>query len=377
MNKIEWIQFAKIVRPMKTTFATSLGAKTCATSVIVRVVLDDGAVGTGEVPTSFVLPHETATAISKILAEERRHLVGLPIEEYSSLVQKLRRQWPQFHMTVSGLEVALFRAWLANRGKNEFGYWGAKSKTLETDITIPFVPQIFCGPERAKYISPGRSPGCRGGSRTVQALKGRNNWLDKTIHMGFCTYKIKVSGDVEADIKFVATIHQRLMDAMDTFTIRLDGNQGYTTASCIAMLHALEKKKIAIELFEQPLKCNDYAGFKQLYKQASVPIIADETVFCPDDCKRVIDEQLAHGVNIKLAKSGIADSQEILRLAQQAHLKLMIGCMTETMVGLSAAIHFAAGTNAFDYVDLDAVHFLHHKNTYNGLTIAGRDYHIK
>ena len=349
MSKIERIQFVKVVRPMKTTFATSLGAKTCATSVIVNVVLDDGTVGIGEVPTSFVLPHETVAAISKILTEERWHLIGLPIEEYSSIVQKIRRRWPLFHMTVSGLEVALFRAWLANQGKSEFRYWGAKSRTLDTDITIPFVPQGDL----------------------------LDRWLGRAIKKDFRCYKVKVSGDVEADLKFVKAIYRRLSDTLDSFEIRLDGNQGYNAASCLTMLDRLEKKKIAIELFEQPLKRDDYAGFKHVYKRSSVPIIADETVFCPDDCKRVIEEQLAHGVNIKLAKSGIADSQKILQLAQQAHLKLMIGCMTETMVGLSAAIYCAAGTNAFDYIDLDSIHFLHHKNSYDDITINGRYYDIK
>jgi L-alanine-DL-glutamate epimerase-like enolase superfamily enzyme len=349
MSKIERIQFAKVMRPMKTTFATSLGAKTCATSVIVRVTLDDGNFGIGEVPTSFVFSQETVEAIKKIIVEERPHLIGLPIEEYASFIQKLRKRWPQFHMTVSGLEVALFRAWLASRGKNEFRYWGAKSKTLETDITIPFVP-------KADML---------------------DNWLAKAIKTDFRIYKIKVSGDIEADIKFVEMIYHRLNNSGKKFVIRLDGNQGYTAASCLTILDKLEKKKIAVELFEQPLKHDDYAGFKQLYKRASVPIIADETVLCPDDCKRVIDDRLAHGVNIKIAKSGIADSQEILKLAKQAKLKLMIGCMTETMVGLSAAIYFAAGTNAFDYIDLDSVHFLHHKNSYDGLTINGRYYNIE
>jgi L-Ala-D/L-Glu epimerase len=349
MSKIEWIQFAKVVRPMKTTFATSLGAKTCATSIIVKVVLDDGNIGIGEAPTSFVLPHETVEAINQILTEERRHLIGLSIEEYSSVVQKIRRRWPLFHMTVSGLEVAMFRAWLAHFGKSELHYWGAKSKTLETDITIPFVP-------KAEML---------------------DSWLAKAIKTGFRIYKVKVSGDVEPDIKFVEAINGRLVSACDTFEIRLDGNQGYTAASCLAILDRLEKKKIFVELFEQPLKRDDYAGFKHLYRHSSVPIIADETVFCPDDCKRVINEQLAHGVNIKIAKSGIADSQEILRLAKKAKLKLMIGCMTETMVGLSAALYFAAGTSAFDYIDLDSVHFLHHKNLYGNLAIKGREYFIE
>jgi L-alanine-DL-glutamate epimerase-like enolase superfamily enzyme len=67
---------------------------------------------------------------------------------------------------------------------------------------------------------------------------------------------------------------------------------------------------------------------------------------------------------------------KILHLAQRAKLKLMIGCMTETFVGLSAAIYFAAGTGAFDYIDLDSIHFLHHHRQYNDITIDGRFYHI-
>jgi L-alanine-DL-glutamate epimerase-like enolase superfamily enzyme len=133
---------------------------------------------------------------------------------------------------------------------------------------------------------------------------------------------------------------------------------------------------IAVELFEQPVKRCDYRAMKTLYRNCPVPIIADETVFCLDDCKRVIDENLAHGVNIKIAKSGIAESRRILKLAKQAGLKLMIGCMTETMTGLSAAIHMAAGTKAFDYIDLDSIHFLHHRKSYDQITLDGRFYRI-
>jgi L-alanine-DL-glutamate epimerase-like enolase superfamily enzyme len=49
----------------------------------------------------------------------------------------------------------------------------------------------------------------------------------------------------------------------------------------------------------------------------------------------------------------------------------MIGCMTETMIGLSAALYFAAGTRAFDYIDLDAIFLLHHKNLYNDIILEG------
>jgi L-alanine-DL-glutamate epimerase-like enolase superfamily enzyme len=334
---------------MKTTFATALGSKNCATSVIVRVLLEDGRLGTGEVPTSFVVKNETVPAIKEVLGQARKQLIGISIDRYGEIVKNFREKWPDFHMTVSGLEVALFRAWLAKQKTSEYSYWGARSNILETDITIPFILQEDI----------------------------RKQWLQTVIKKGFKKYKVKVSGDVAEDIKFVQSINRVLADGVENFTIRLDGNQGYTDKSCLKMLDELEKAKIKIELFEQPVRRDDYDGLRSLYKRSAVPIIADETVFCPDDCKKVVNENLAHGVNIKIAKSGIAESREILRLAKDAGLKVMLGCMTETMVGLSAAIYFAAGSGEFDYIDLDSIHFLNHFSRYGDLTIQGSSYKIE
>ena len=136
---------------------------------------------------------------------------------------------------------------------------------------------------------------------------------------------------------------------------------------------------------ERALKCslklytgkyNDYKGMEQLYSKAPLPIIADETVFSVQDCQRVIDRGLAHGINIKIAKSGITQSRQIIEMAKKAKLKLMIGCMTETIVGLSTAIYCAAGSGVFDYIDLDSVHFLYAHYHYQDITIDGATYHL-
>ena len=102
---------------------------------------------------------------------------------------------------------------------------------------------------------------------------------------------------------------------------------------------------------------------------APVPIILDETVATADQARRAADEHLGHGINIKIAKSGIRESAEIIEIAKEAGMKLMIGCMTETMVGLSAAIYLAAGSKSFDYIDLDGIYFLHHKNRHGAIEI--------
>jgi L-alanine-DL-glutamate epimerase-like enolase superfamily enzyme len=334
---------------MKTTFATALGSKNCATSVIVTVALEGGKLGIGEVPTSFVVKNETVPAIKKLLAQARVQLIGVSIDNYSRIVKSFRKTWPDFHMTVSGLETALFRAYLAKQKTSEFSYWGGRSRFIETDITIPFVLQEDV---------------CK-------------QWLKAVIKKGFKKYKVKTSGDIAKDIKFVQGINRTLVDGVEDYSIRLDGNQGYTDKSCLKMIDELQKAKIKIELFEQPVRRDDYGGLKSLCKRSAVPIIADETVFSPEDCKKVADENLAHGVNIKIAKSGIAESAEILRIAKAAGLKVMIGCMTETMVGLSAAVYFAAGSGAFDYIDLDSIHFLNHSSRYGDLTIQGNSYKIE
>ena len=345
MALIENISCKTVVRPLRTTFATARGSKTCATSVIVTVTCDDGTTGIGEVPTSFVVPQETVDVIKQTIHQGRAALYSQPVSNWASLTEKLRKQFPDFHMTCSGLEMAMFRAWLASVGSDEITWWGRKLNKIESDITIPFVPDI-------EILKP---------------------WIQTAIKAGFTVYKIKVSGNIEQDTVFVHSIADLLKTSDNQYIIRLDGNQGFSCDSALGLLDKLDEK---IELFEQPLKYDDYEGMKQLCRKAPVPVIADETVFSVKDARRVIEDNLAHGINIKIAKSGIAQSRQIIELAKQANLKLMIGCMTETMVGLSTAIYCAMGTGAFDYIDLDSVHFLHHRKRYSSLTIDNATYRL-
>lgn len=328
---------------MQTTFATAKGSKTQATSIIIEITCNDGSQGIGEVPTSFVVPHETTHAIKKTVREAKPLLYKAPVTEWAGLANKLRHTFPSFAMTCSGLETAMFRAHLASINAHEKLWWGEALNTITTDITVPFVPDL-------QTLTP---------------------WLQKAVQNGFDCYKVKVSGNVDEDASFIHSIIEYLSETEKPYTIRLDGNQGFT---CDSALGLLDQLNAPVELFEQPLKSDDYQGMNQLCQKAPVQIIADETVFSVEDCKRVIDDELANGINIKIAKSGITQSRHIIKLAKKANLKLMIGCMTETITGLSAAIYCAMGTGAFDYIDLDSIHFLHHRKNYGNVMIDGPSY---
>jgi L-Ala-D/L-Glu epimerase len=346
MGIIESIHFKDIVRPLRTTFSTSLGQKDVMKSVIVKIRLKDGSVGLSECPTSFVLREETIPAIKGIIREVAPEVKGLPVDRYSEPIEKLRKRYPLNPMTISGLETALFRAFLGHKGRSEYDYFGGKLSILETDITIPYLTDL-------------------------EALK---KWTNYAFKKKFTIYKLKVSGNINEDKKFVSEVHGFLKDRLARFTIRLDGNQGFTKKTCLDFLDFLTSSNCAIELFEQPLPKNDYKGLKEIKKRSFVPIILDETIFNEADLERAIESDLCHGINIKIAKSGINESLRLYDRAKKNGLKLMMGCMTETMVGLSAGINFAAGTGGFDYIDLDAIHFLYHRSSYGAIAISGPAY---
>jgi len=333
-------------RPLLTPFATALGRKSRLHSVLVSVELEGGAGGLGEVPTSFAFPAETPAAIDGLLARAAGALPGLPLEAAGQALARLRAEAPSLRMTLAGLEVALFRARLASGGEDELAAWGGASRELETDLTIPFAP----------------------GDPAVAA------WTLRGIRAGFTCFKIKIGGDPETDLAFLGAVQAQLEARLERFQLRLDGNQSYDGRRLRVLLRGLERSRAPVELLEQPLPRGERRGLRRLRGRLPFPVILDESVLDPDEGRRAIDEELADGINIKIAKSGIAGARELVALARQAGLRLMIGCMTETMVGLSAGIALAAGTGAFHYVDLDGVHFLRHRRQEGPVLIEGPRY---
>ena len=131
---------------------------------------------------------------------------------------------------------------------------------------------------------------------------------------------------------------------LDTFTIRLDGNQGFTEKTYLRFVDFLMKNNYPIELFEQPLPQERLPWLEG--DQKDIPLFRSSLTrrsLTLADLERAAEDDLCHGINIKVAKSGIAESLKLYNGAKKYGLTLMMGCMTETMVGLSAGINFAAG----------------------------------
>ena len=129
--------------------------------------------------------------------------------------------------------------------------------------------------------------------------------------------------------------------------IRVDANAGWSRERALALLPML--KEYGVEFLEQPLAPDDLEGLAMLKRRAVLPIVVDESCIVAKDIPRVAAS--VDGINIKLAKCG--SLREALRMiaAARAHgLLVMVGCMIETSLGITAAAHF---TPLVDAADLD------------------------
>lgn len=129
--------------------------------------------------------------------------------------------------------------------------------------------------------------------------------------------------------------------------IRVDANTGWTPKEAIQNITALAPYNI--EFVEQPVVPSDLAGLKLIRDNVPVPIIADESCVALEDIPRLAG--CVDGVNLKLMKSlGITNVIKMIHVARAHNLKIMLGCMIESSLAITAAAHL---TPLVDYADLD------------------------
>ena len=129
---------------------------------------------------------------------------------------------------------------------------------------------------------------------------------------------------------------------------RVDANGGWTVREAQSMLHWLAERGVAF--VEQPLPRGREAELAKLHPDAPLPIYVDESVRTSQDIPALAKH--VHGVNLKLMKcGGLREALRIIHTARAHHLKLMIGCMSETSLAITAAAQLGS---LVDELDLDS-----------------------
>jgi L-alanine-DL-glutamate epimerase-like enolase superfamily enzyme len=161
---------------------------------------------------------------------------------------------------------------------------------------------------------------------------------ERVANRGFKRLKLKLGGRDGLDVERVAAVR-----AVTDLPLQCDVNEAWTLDEALDYL-----PRMTIQYCEQPLAAGDPDG-PELKRRSPVPIYVDE------DCHTLADvapcAERAHGINIKLAKSGgIREAVRMVHAARALGLGTMLGCMVESGLGIAAGAHIAS---LMDHVDLD------------------------
>jgi L-alanine-DL-glutamate epimerase-like enolase superfamily enzyme len=178
--------------------------------------------------------------------------------------------------------------------------------------------------------------------------------------------KIKLGSDNSLNKHIIQLIRKK-----SSQSIIVDFNQAFKNVDdALNIIDFLSVNNVL--LVEQPLSVEMEENYLILKHKSNLPIFGDESIQDINDLKN--KSELFHGINIKLMKSGgISKAYEMVQVAKEKNLKLMLGCMTESIVATTAAAHIAS---LFDFIDIDG-HQLINNDPFKGISIKDGEVFLK
>lgn len=301
----------EIKLPLRHTFTITHGSTDVQDNLIVE--LREGEIsGYGEASTVHgyygVTPEGMKADLESARAAIENDELDDPAKFWDRMVSKLGHN----RFALCALDEAAYDLWGKIRGAPVWKLWGLNLDNLPmSDYTLGIDPI----------------------DKMVAKMKEFDGWP---------IYKIKLGTDHDLDIVRELRKHT---DAI----FRVDANTGWTADQTIEF--SQELKKLGVEFIEQPLPADRWEDHKKVFQKSALPIIADESCLIEADVDRCIGH--FHGINIKLTKAGgMTPAKRMIEKARQNNLQVMIGCMTESSVGISAIAQLLP---LLDYVDMDGI----------------------
>ncbi len=320
MAKIKSVKFKlnrfEYVKPFHITNNVSYETQ----NIEVILELENGIIGYGEASPSFRVNGEKASALMGFENTVQEMIVGMEVSEYRKIfdITDSLKGAPSIKAAV---QFAVLDAFSEEIGVPVYQILGGAKKEMETDYTV-----------------------------SIGTIEERLEDVKKIISQGHRVIKIKVGENLEEDVQALLAIHE----VSKGCKYIVDANTGYTPKQAVRFVTELYRAGVDISVFEQPVAMTDIDGLKFVRWNSPFPVAADESARTKYDVLRLIKEEAVDYINIKLMKSGISDALAIVEIAKAANVRLMIGCMAESSLGVNQSVHFALGTGAFDFYDLDS-----------------------
>jgi L-alanine-DL-glutamate epimerase-like enolase superfamily enzyme len=324
-----------LARPYTIAFRTI--AEVDSVLVVVRDQAGRVGLGTGT-PEPHVTGETAEHCLSALAPGALDFLNGAEIETLPALLVALGQRLPATPAARAAVDMALHDLLARGLGVSVGALFGRCHQDLPTSITI-------------------------GIKSTDEALSE----ADEYVARGFRILKVKIGRSIDEDLERLARLRAHVGDAV---MIRADANQGYTldeTRRFFAAAAALD-----LEFLEQPVKADATDQLRALPEAVRERIAADESLLAPADALRLAAPPRPAGIfNIKLMKcGGIGPARTIAAVAEAAGVRLMWGCMDESCIGITAALHAALASPATRYLDLDGSFDLARDIAEGGFTVA-------
>lgn len=321
--RIQKIELGEIQIPLVTPFKTALRTVTAVNDIVVRITAEDGQTGYGEAPATAVITGDTkgsvVTAIRDFIAPA---ITGMEIEDIDGIMRTMQKSIVKNTSAKAAVDMAVYDLYAKNLNRPLYRVLGGNADSIETDITISV----------------------NGVEEMVRdSLRG--------VESGFRILKVKVGKEGLKDVERIEEIRKAVGRDI---VIRVDANQGWQPKDAVRIISTMEDRGLDIDLVEQPVDAHNFDGMKYVTSRVYTPILADESVFSPQDAIRIIQEGAADLINIKLMKTGgIYEALKICGIAESYGVECMTGCMLESKLAVSAASHLAAAKGVITRHDLD------------------------
>ena len=270
-------------------------------------------------------------------------LKGQDPRRLRALTHQIRTACSQYPSAMAALDMAIYDLLARSIGIPVAEMLGQCIRPLPTSITIGILPLEETLAEAHEYMA-----------------------------RGFKCLKVKLGLNYEEDLE---RLHALQSICSSEVHIRVDANQGYSIAQTEKFVQA--SRSLNLELIEQPIARGAESYMLKLTKKVRRRIAADESLRGPEDGLS-LTSGIPFGIwNIKLMKcGGITGALGLAYMAQLSEIDLMWGCMDESVISISAALHTAYACPRTKYLDLDGSFDLSMDTGMGGFTVSDGCLHL-
>ncbi len=319
--KIAALEYERLDLELKEPYQIAYETVSRSHNIILKVITDQGLTGYGCAAPDLEITGETP---EDVLAQLRGPIQGLLTgghafrhSYYHTRLREIAEVGPSARAMV---DIALFDLLARKAGLPLYKVLGGYRSQIATSITIGICP-------------------------LEETLEKAGQFLGT----GFKVLKLKGGLDPEGDIEKIYKLRETYGSG---FGLRFDANQGYSPSQAIDFME--RTRRSGIEILEQPTHTEDPKGLREVSQQIPEPVMADESIKSLADAYHLTRKGMMDMVNIKLQKvGGIQVAAHINSVAKAGGLEVMIGCLDECALGISAGLHFALSRPNIQYADLD------------------------